>query len=450
MSFRKFGPNDIVLNTMRTHPSVRFFIYNGKVWYNNKPHLSGAFSENILNITSSASGGISLYEYNIDRSGYPSKDGSGDSTGLAPGGKNPYITPFISKDSARASFKTVGPVEYQNEFANHDKLYATYPLTASISREFMLQPDKRENTIYVPPDGDPTTTADIHLPYRQSGQGRAVHPRFFALKNRLNYYTYLSEHYSIESDLSGGWNKAKQKLNVISIPSIFYGSKILEGSLRLRFYVSGTLQGELRDIRENGELIQVTGSTLAQTNGSGSVAGVVLYNEGIIVLTGSWFLSPSQLPLQGGTPPGSGYKNPAWIYFGAGGNDGLTSTDSKWPSSSFEIDFKGQTEVQTYTMFAKADVGEVNYSNNPTFVEYNQKLLKYTGSYVYEENPMRLIKNTVSSSFAHHSASFKKQVYISRIAIYDKNRNLIGISTLSTPILKEEDKAINFKLKLDI
>jgi hypothetical protein len=443
MSFRKFGPNDVVLNTMRTHPSVNFFIYNGKVYYNNKPHLSGAFSKNILNITSSASGGISLYEYNIDRDGYPATDGSGDSTGLSPAGRNPLIIPFIAKDSARASFKTAGPVEYQNEFANHDKIYATYPLTASISREFMSNPDRRETAIYVLPDG----TSPAGTIYNITNGGAPKHRRFFALKNRLNHYSYLSEHYAVESTLSGGWNKAKQTLNVISIPSIFYGSKIKEGSMRLRYYVSGVLQAELRDEKENGELIQVTGSVYAQQQGSGSVAGVVMYNEGVVILTGSWKINLSSLPLKNGSTP---YVSSSWVYFGAGANDGITSTDSKWPSASFEMDFKGQTEVQTYTMFAHAHKGKVNYSNNPTFLEYNQDLFRTTGSHIYEENPNRIIKNTVSSSFSEHSASFKKQVYISRIALYDRNHNLIGISTLSKPVLKKDQDGLTFKLKLDI
>ena len=445
MSFRKFGQNDVVLNTMRTHPSVKFFIYNGKIYYNNKPHLSGAFSNNIFNMTSSVTGGISLYEYNIDRDGYPSEDASGDPTGLSPGGKNPLIIPFISKDSARASFKTVGPVEYQNEFANHDKLYATYPLTASISREFMENPDEREDAVYTTPDGGVPEYASV---YTIANGGAPKHRRFFALKNRLNYYSYLSEHYSVTSALSGGWDKAKQTLNVISIPSIFYGSKIKEGSMRLRFYVSGVLQAELRDEKENGELIQVTGSIYAQSQGSGSVAGVVMYNEGIVVLTGSWNINLSNLPLKNGTA--SPLVRPAWIYYGAGANDGIPTTHANWPSASFEMDFKGTTEIQTYTMFAHAGKNKVNYSNNPTFIEYNQPLLSTTGSKIYEENPNRKIKNTVSSSFSTHSASFKKQVYISRVALYDENRNLIGMSTLSKPVLKKDADAITFKLKLDI
>ena len=55
----------------------------------------------------------------------------------------------------------------------------------------------------------------------------------------------------------------------------------------LKFYITGTLVGQLQDVNRNGELIQVapSGST-----GSGSVAGVVLYTEGFVVLTGSWSL----------------------------------------------------------------------------------------------------------------------------------------------------------------
>ena len=63
---------------------------------------------------------------------------------------------------------------------------------------------------------------------------------------------------------------------------------------------------------------------------------------------------------------------------------------------------------------------------------------------------MPIIKNTVSSSFSDYEAPFERQVYISRVAIYDENQNLIGIATLSNPILKKEDQDLTFKLKLDI
>ena len=74
---------------------------------------------------------------------------------------------------------------------------------------------------------------------------------------------------------------------MLSIPSIIFGTSIKKGSVDLNFYVSGTLIGQLKDENRDGNLIQVgpIGS-----NGSGSVAGVVLYNEGFVSLTGSWDL----------------------------------------------------------------------------------------------------------------------------------------------------------------
>ena len=40
--FRKFGPNDILLNTMRATPRSHFFIYNSKIYYNNEPEMSSS------------------------------------------------------------------------------------------------------------------------------------------------------------------------------------------------------------------------------------------------------------------------------------------------------------------------------------------------------------------------------------------------------------------------
>jgi len=455
MSFRKFGPNDIVLNTMRAFPQVRFDIYNWKVYYNNTPHQSGEFSDNILGMSSSSpgidprsgtEGGISLYEYNIDRQGTVSRvtacRGLSSDDRAATCGTNLPITPYISKDSARASFRTAHSATYNNEFAYGDTLWANYPLTASITREFMSPHAgaRNDNSLV---SGDPPVTVHICEP---SG-GNPIYRHFYALKNRLNYYGYLSEHYRVSSSYGDGWDKSFQAINMISIPSIFYGSKIKEGTMSLRYYISGTLQAELRDTKENGELIQVSGASAD----NGKVAGVVMYKEGFILLTGSWEINDQELPLIDGAAGGDTVTS-KWIYFGAGAND-IPLPNVRNPhfaSASFEILFNGQTETQVQTMFAHARKGEVNYSNNPTFLKYGQDQFLTTGSQVYEENPNRKIKNTVSSSFATFDAPFRRQVYISRVAVYDEDKNLIGIATLADPILKEEAQDYSFKLKLDI
>jgi len=435
MAFRKFGQNDIVLNTMRTFPAAEFVIYDSQVYYNNVPHSKGAFSDNILGITSSARGAISLYEYNVDRAGTSSPQPSGSGFAITTG-DNPPITPFISKDSARASFSTAGKVSYNNEFQYGDILTGHYPLTASISRELMLAPGSRRDSINIrtyPNEGSVGP-----------GSGSAVYPHFYALKNRLNHYQYLSMHYAVKPR-SGAWNKNTQPLNVLYIPSIFYGTEIKPGTVSLKWYFTGSLIGELKDTKENGELIQTQGTGSGHND---KVAGVVMYNEGIILLTGSWALENQKL----GLTVGSDVDYPQWKYFGAGALDGVSVTTAypTFVSASFSIAFQGTTEIQTQTLFTKAGRGQVNYSNNPTFLSFNQDPMEKSGSQIYEENPLRKIKNTVSSSFATFNAPFKRQVYVSRIGIYDKNQNLIGLATLADPVLKEDGQDYTFKLKLDI
>jgi len=390
MSLKKFAPKDLVLNTMKAHPSCEFFIYDSKVYYNNAPEESGQFSANVLNVPS---GHVSLYESNVDKLS----------------GSNNFIYPFITKGSAGSSFKTAGPVSYTNEFAYGDELTGSYPLSASITREYITTPAASNNR------------------------------HFFALKNRLNYYGVRSRHYVVSSSYG---DKSLQTLNLISIPSIFYGSQIQPGTMSLKWYFSGSLAGELRDSRSNGELIQVSGAN------AGEVAGVVLYDEGFVMLTGSWGLNSETI----GMVSGGVSDNPKWIYFGAGALDDVSATtaDTDFVSASFKMDFKGTTETQVMTMHAHAHRGEANHSNNPTFLEYGQQQIQATSSQIYEENPNRTIKNIVSSSFEGFDAPFERQVYISRVAIYDDNKNLIGIATLSNPILKREADDISFKIKLDM
>ena len=65
-----------------------------------------------------------------------------------------------------------------------------------------------------------------------------------------------------------------------------------------------------------------------------------------------------------------------------------------------------------------------------------------------KENKTITIKNTISSSFTHYSASYQPQVFISQIGIYDENRNLIAIAKLANPVRKTKDLDYTFKLKI--
>ena len=43
-----------------------------------------------------------------------------------------------------------------------------------------------------------------------------------------------------------------------------------------------------------------------------------------------------------------------------------------------------------------------------------------------------------------------KTTYITKINIYDENRNLLGVAKLAKPVKKLEDRDLTFKLKLDL
>ena len=396
---------------MKAHPSCEFFIFDGKTYYNNAPARSGAFSDQVLNVPP---GNISLYEYNVDKLS----------------GSNNFIYPFVYKNSSRETFSSISVQDANTQYAYGDLMNGSYPMSASITREFM---SGAAGTLIAR-----TTTDSIGRPISYDGP---KYRHFYALKNRLNYYGMKSQHYRVSS--SHG-DKSLQPINLISIPAIFYGSQIKPGSLSLKWYFTGSAIAELQDTKRNGELIEVSGSNV------GAVAGVALYDEGFILLTGSWSLNSENIRLISGS---AGTTTPQWLYFGAGANDNVTQTTAggaSFVSASFDLSFKGTTETQVMTMFAHAKRGEANYSNNPTFLDYGQTLTRATSSQVYEENGTRTIVNTVSSSYSDYSASFKRQVYVSRVAIYDDNKNLIGIATLSNPVLKKEDEDLAFKIRLDI
>jgi hypothetical protein len=207
------------------------------------------------------------------------------------------------------------------------------------------------------------------------------------------------------------------------------------------------LAAELQDNKKNGELIQVSGTYNAKQN-DGKVAGVVLYNEGFLCLTGSWNLNSN---FQDQYVSVGTHTHPSWLYFGVGANDGLD--EGVVTGSAFEIAYEGTQQVPTLTMFAHAPTQLLNNSTNPTFVELS-KNNKITGSITSDhttflERRNTKIKHLSHSRFYDQSGSFDKQVYISKIGIYDEHKNLIAIATLANPVRKTESRDLTFKLKLD-
>ena len=105
------------------------------------------------------------------------------------------------------------------------------------------------------------------------------------------------------------------------------------------------------------------------------------------------------------------------------------------------------------TMLAHAKQGDLNHSNNPTFIDYedrndNTEEAPLSPNKFTEDTELK-IANVVKSPYANHSGSFEKTTYISKIGIYDEDKNLIGIAKLATPVKKTESRQYTFKMKID-
>ena len=426
MPLYKFGDGDLFYNQIKAHPSSSFFINDSRIFYNNKATEPGAFVANATNVPV---GHVSLFEYNVDRAeafadiynGTVVIGHSSSATASANVPDTGIIYPFVYKGLSKTSFKGIKRAEYLHNYSDGDVITGSYQLSSSITRKRYLASHGFND-------------ANI------SGS---------ALKNSLDFNYRMGDHYSFPSGTSVA-------TNVVEIPSIFYGSRIKKGSVDLKFYMTGTLMGRLKDSRQDGALIQSEGY-IAEGANDGQIAGVVLYNEGFIILTGSWDLATTfegSSGLVDKDHEGTAYTagNASWLNFGMGANDKVTSTSelSANVSASFAIDFAGTHKVPTVTMLAHANKGELNYSNNLTYISSSQTTLSASsGDHIYLEKE-KVIKNIHSASYADPSGSLKKTTYITKVGIYDEKKKLIGIASLAKPVKKTEERDLTFKLKLDI
>ena len=385
MTFYKFEQNDLFFNRIKTYPSVQFSIYAGDIIYNNESGYTGDASG--INVKMVPSGTISLYEINIDRAA------------------GQLVYPFVVKGGDRICFKNISKTDFNANYLYGDNITGSYPLSSSISSDRFGAGVNGSSALY----------------YRD------------ALRNALDSYSKYSPSFLFSSSLG---NKNEQELRIISIPSIFFGSSIKRGSCCLKFYASGSLISELRDDTRTGELRQVSSGSGAD---SGSVAGVVLYDHGFVLITGSWDLTSSFSDNYG---RGSSTA-PRWTDF--------AFTGSTATYSSFDMSFSGTNFVPTRTMLAHLPKGHLNNSNNPTFVKHGQTYAfsPSTGSNHYHENSEINIKNISRSNFLSPTASFEKTTYINKVGIFDKDRNLIAVAKLATPVRKRENEDLTIKLKLD-
>lgn len=411
----KFEPDDLFVNRLKTYPEYNVFIYQGEMFVNSETRITG-------------SGGMVIYDVNRNLT------------------SSNMISPFIENTSEKAIFKSqvyqplvktidAGPVPhfYKRKLAS-DKLtsYPTGEITSSYGVETpivrnLTQAVATLNTEYVNPSAPGAALTHTHT-FTSNLNLTAS-----ALQNVAKKYTVLSDHF-IFSSSAHSRNLLEEQINFINIPSMYYGSTIKKGTVELNYYITGSKIASCGDVNHNGELIGTLGAT------SGSVVGIVMYDEGIIALTSSVELEDNSIIYNGSPTTGS------WLHYSTTLNDGISN--SSLASASYDLNFEGTNYINTMTMFAHARKGHLNHSNNPTYRDLNEEKINITGSGLRFIEGSTELANVVSASYV--SSSFEKTTYISKVHIYDEEGNLIAITSMARPIKKTVNDEFTFKMKIDL
>lgn len=172
---------------------------------------------------------------------------------------------------------------------------------------------------------------------------------------------------------------------VFDMSNLFYGSRILPGSLVLSEPTTtgsgGAMKMRLQDDGHGGLYRADADSTHAVWNS----VGTVFYDEGLVVVL-----------------------NPVLALFGKDG---------------FEVSFKGERPVHVMRFDVTAPAGQLNSSSNPDFKE-----LRPSG------NP-----NDPDSGF----------VYLTGLNFHDENMNVVMRTTLAQPVVKRLGERLMFRVRVD-
>ena len=446
----EFKEDDLFINRLKTYPEYNIFIYQGRHYINREQPPSGSASGSCFGRTRD---GLKVFDINQNRTHHLVKPFI-KTNARKDDWRYRLYNPVVKNISSAGSFAGANAANAaQTVYVQNTDLYhpTAYSSSVPITRTLTTATATKTKRIFNRTAG---IEADETITYK-----RPTNLTASALVNVAKKYHHLSRHFNLlgqdwsingfngisaSSDVIPDRNLCRETVNMIFIPQMYYGSTIKKGSVTLNYYYTGSVLAACHDKNRNGELIGTSGST------TGAVVGIVLYDEGIIMLTSSADLERSdaskspQLKYVG--PSGADTKS-SWLYYGTTLNDGI-GINSNVGNASYELNFKGTNYLTSMTMFAKAQKGHLNHSNNPTYKNMGELTSSIVGKGQTFAEGHVLIKNIASASYV--SASFEKTTYISKVRLYDENNNLIGIASLANPVRKTIDREYTFKLKLDI
>ena len=152
--------------------------------------------------------------------------------------------------------------------------------------------------------------------------------------------------------------------------------------------------------------------TSSATPNADSGVGLLYYQAGVAVLTGSIFDGDM----------GPGVSSGSYEALATGSNINVMADSIR--NRLVDIDFNNTVELNSTIYFCRANHNEFNYSANPTYLSQSQIRVKNTTS----DNPVS---------------------YITTVGLYSSDNELLAVAKLSEPLKKDPNTELTIRVRLD-
>lgn len=176
-------------------------------------------------------------------------------------------------------------------------------------------------------------------------------------------------------------------------------------------------------------------STIVDSANTANPVGLLFIDKGIAVLDMSRSLDQTQWiagPIDAMSPSGQQTFSGSLSKFIVSASvddvlDHICSTRFSG-SAATAITFQNITNINSTIYFTRLAADEMNYSSNPTFVDEDSRIV------VIDEG-----QEETQRSFT----------FVTSVGLYDANDNLLAVAKTSRPILKDDERDLTLKVRLD-
>ena len=230
-----------------------------------------------------------------------------------------------------------------------------------------------------------------------------------------------------DGDIASGGDKINEAL-FVNFSRLLSKDEMKKGSFTMNVHTAGTPAANTTTLTiadhnaatsykvnsPAGEYgILYTGSA-AHATGSQVGVGLVYYQAGVVVLTGSVFAASQMGP---GVITGSGFSAVAT-------GSTIDSMANCFRNRLDNISFNNTVELNSTVYFCRASHNEFNYSSNPTYLSQSQIRVKNSTT----DNPVS---------------------YVTTVGLYSSDNELLAVAKLSEPLKKDPNTELTLRVRLD-